>query len=98
MASRNLGDIVVNVPEFKAQWLALQGTFTYAKSNLTRKMNEEFALAKQTKPSAEPGPELQVPFITFNSNYGSFLKKSRFVCKLLSQHVMRCWHFCHCPA
>ena len=67
---------MVNVPEFKAQWLALKGTLTYAKSNLTRKLNEELALAEQSKPSAEPGPELQVQFITFNSNYGLFLKKA----------------------
>ena len=73
--SPNLGDILVNVPEFKAQWLALKGTLTYAKSNLTQKLNEELASAELSKPSADPGPELQVQLITFTSNYGLFLKK-----------------------
>ena len=39
-------------------------------------MNEELALADQIKPSAQPGLELQVQLITFNSNYGLFLNKS----------------------
>ena len=72
----NLGEILVDVLDFKAQWLALKGTLTYAKSNFTRKLNEELALAELSKPSADPGPELQVQLITFTSNYGLYLKKS----------------------
>ena len=73
----NLGEFLADVPDFKAQWLALKGTLTYAKSNFTRKLNDELALAESSKPSAaNPGPELQVQLITFNTNYNLYLTKS----------------------
>ena len=49
-APPNLGEILADVPEFKAQWLALKGSLTYAKSNLTRKLNNELLLAQSSKP------------------------------------------------
>ena len=70
----NLGEILADVPEFKAQQLALKGTLTYAKSNLTRKLTNELALAESSKPSAtNPGPELTVQQITFNTNFKLYL-------------------------
>ena len=75
--SPNLGEILADVPEFKAQWLALKGTLTYAKSNLTRKLTSELLLAESSKPSiTNPGPELTVQQIQFNTNYRWYLTKS----------------------
>ena len=71
----NLGEILADIPDLKAQWLALKSTLTYAKSNLTRKLNDELARVESSKPSADPGPELQVQLIKFTSNYGLYLTK-----------------------
>ena len=73
----NLGEILADVPDFKAQWLALKGSLTYAKSSLTRKLNSELILAKTSKPCVtSTGPELTVQQIQFNTNYKLYLSKS----------------------
>ena len=73
-APPNLGEILADVPEFKAQWLALKGSLTYAKSNLTRKLNRELLLARSSKPCVtSTGPELTVQHIQFNTNYKLYL-------------------------
>ena len=69
MVPPKLDDIVCNLLDPKARWL------THAKTNLTRKMSEELALAEKTKPSGQSGAELQVQNITFNSNYNLLLNK-----------------------
>ena len=60
----NLGEILADVPEFKAQWLALKGSLTYAKSNLNRKLTSELSLAESSKPClTNTVPELTVQLI-----------------------------------
>ena len=49
----NLGEILADVPLFKAQYLALKGALTMAKGQLTRKMNSELKLAENSKPCVD---------------------------------------------
>ena len=49
----NLAEILADVPLFKAQYLALKGALTYAKGQLTRKMNSELKLAQTSKPCVD---------------------------------------------
>ena len=73
----NLAEILADVLAFKAQYLALKGSLTYAKASLTRKLNSELQLDQTSKPCVDStGPELTVQQIQFNTNYKLFLAKS----------------------
>ena len=66
--------LLINDKDVKSQWTALSGTFTYAKSSLTRKMNQEKDTAIGSIPDKDAvGATTNLQSIIFWQNYLTFL-------------------------
>ena len=63
--------------DVKTRWTALSGTLTYAKSSLTRKMNQETSTAGGSIPDKDAtGAIANLQAIKFMQNYQTFLQKA----------------------